>query len=783
MMNSKYNIPQKWMGVQEKSVGEWTIPVSHHIAPKHGWKKTNDLSLARTGDLKPSPYLQRKQVTTCDIIEKRGSKRYELGKEDFALFCPVTWRDMHGKRTKENVQEIHSFVCDFDGLSDNDMASILDSLVGILHVAYSSFSHKSPVKFPQGTSNNCAFRVVIGLSRPLTTQEYLRFWRAMRSVLPTDIQTKDPSRMWFYPSCLVTREDTFFSCSSDGVCIDVDAVLASRPAPQPQLPRSSDMVVTPQPQPQSQPARYDSRDDRYTVVRCPASYPIRGYDGETRPFGWYVKKWNTLQKHSTGNVQCYATGSGSLGSGFISRAVDMWGIARYRFTMCNSKKMHMDCIITDYELEIRYGDKNRSWSYIKIPDIIIKMLGLLYTTTNKNQDLWKCEIRQRLFLGSVVVDDAKEIQIMNEIRRKFFHGQTLQIVMIKQALLLYGDNNSVNPLRVYLEGLRGKWNPEMASNLTNLLSKWLGAPDTELAQTYGRKWAISCVARVLKPGCKVDTMLVLKAPQGHGKGTFFRTLAGSCPHTGYSWYNSSKINIGEKDGRSILRTAWIHEMAELSSMAKKDANVIKNFLDEQFDTYRPVYRTHEVKEPRQCVFTGSTNDNDIGIFKDKTGSRRYWFLECEGQEYHMAYDAKELAQLRDMIWAEAVYRFDASEAWWLTPKEQQLSTAHNAEYTVESIHETLVAEYLDDHAGYCFTIKDMLQSIYTYEEGTNTKTRAIKPMNYENFYPSLLLRLGAELQNNGKKCRRNTKNGSYNKTGFWKAPSAQPISIAAKGRS
>ena len=149
----------------------------------------------------------------------------------------------------------------------------------------------------------------------------------------------------------------------------------------------------------------------------------------------------------------------------------------------------------------------------------------------------------------------------------------------------------------------------------------------------------------------------------------------------------------------------------------------------------------------------------------------------------MAYDAKELAQLRDMIWAEAVYRFDASEAWWLTPKEQQLSTAHNAEYTVESIHETLVAEYLDDHAGHCFTIKDMLQSIYTYEEGTNTRTRAIKPMNYENFYPSLLLRLGAQLQNNGKKCRRNTKNGSYNKTGFWKAPSSQPISIAAKGRS
>ena len=222
-------------------------------------------------------------------------------------------------------------------------------------------------------------------------------------------------------------------------------------------------------------------DDRYTVVRCPASYRIRGYDGSTHQFGWYIKNWDKLQKHTTGNVQAYATDSGSLGSGFISRSVDMWGIPRYRFTMCNSKKMHMDCIITDNELEIRFGDKNRSWSYLKSPDNLINMLELLF-----EDKLWFCEVRQRLFMDRSPIDDPKEIQIMNLLRKRFYHGQTLSIDMVRQALLLYGNNNSCNPLREYLESLRGKWNPDMESHCTTLFSKWLCAPDTELAQVYGR---------------------------------------------------------------------------------------------------------------------------------------------------------------------------------------------------------------------------------------------------------------------------------------------------------
>lgn len=139
----------------------------------------------------------------------------------------------------------------------------------------------------------------------------------------------------------------------------------------------------------------------------------------------------------------------------------------------------------------------------------------------------------------------------------------------------------------------------------------------------------------------------------------------------------------------------------------------------------------------------------------------------------MAYNPKELAKERDQIWAEAVYLFEQGHAWWLTPQEQEESSAVNASHAVQSIHETLVEDFLEEirsaslsHGGkICFTIKEMLQEIYTDDEGKPTIQR---PANYENYYPALLLRLGAKQENNGKKCRRtNRTRNTVNTTGWW----------------
>ena len=45
----------------------------------------------------------------------------------------------------------------------------------------------------------------------------------------------------------------------------------------------------------------------------------------------------------------------------------------------------------------------------------------------------------------------------------------------------------------------------------------------------------------------------------------------------------------------------------------------------------------------------------------------------------------------------------------------------------------------------------------------------VRPMSYENYYPDLLKRLDAVLQNGGKACRRNGKN----RRGWWQAPKSE----------
>ena len=721
---------------------DFVIPVSIHAPPMQGWHRTNSLDHAKIENLNMSELVKQHKVITDLREEKKGSKIIELGKKHVRLFAPVTWKKMEGNRNLDNVKLVHAAVLDFDGIDSVVTLKILTKLSDMCYVAYSSFSNGSHNK---GGKDAC--RIILPFDQPVNPQQFMVIWQRLQQLFPeNDISTKDSSRLWYFPSVRQDRQLNRWFKANSGYKLDTTKMLRTDRTPRNKAETTEENLVVVD---VDCDAGTVSRKEKYSLGLLPHTYQVKGHDGETRPLSWYIANWVNLDKRN-GRYQCYARGSETLGSAFMSRRVNVYGLPRYRLTECNSNKTNYDCIHTDDGLELSYRARQTQWAPLACVDnlmIIIRLMGI---------DLWKCEIRQQLFVGKEPLTDSKELAIMNQIRTKYFTGRTIAFQMVQQAILLYGEGNSRNTLQEWLYGL--VW--DGTSRLDRLFIDWLGAPDNAINRVYGRKWAVSTVARCLKPGCKVDTMVVLKAPQGHGKGTFFRTLASQCPITGYSWYNSSKINIGEKDGRSILRTAWIHEMAELAVMAKKDANVIKNFLDEQFDTFRKVYTKHEVKEPRTCVFVGSTNDDDVGIFKDKTGSRRYWFIELEGEEHTMAYNPKDLADEVDQIWAEAVHLFLDHKEWWLTKDEQVMSAQENERHALIGLHESVVSEYLSRHAGDYFTISDMIEEVY--------KDKSIKPMIYDNYYPTLLARLGAEIQNGGRRCRRGKTN--QNRTGWYKAP-------------
>ncbi len=218
-----------------------------------------------------------------------------------------------------------------------------------------------------------------------------------------------------------------------------------------------------------------------------------------------------------------------------------------------------------------------------------------------------------------------------------------------QAIEQHASANSFHPVREYLDGL--VWDD--VARLDTWVSAYLGAADTPYARGVGAMWLISMVARVMQPGCKVDTAPVLEGDQGKLKSTVCSILAGQ-------WFSDALPDIHSKDASSHLRGKWLIEIAELAAFRKADIEKLKAYITRRVEQFRPAYGRLEVEEPRQCVFVGTTNrDQYLG---DDTGGRRFWPLSV-GQV-----KIDQLRADRDQLFAEATARYKAGEKWW--PDEQ-----------------------------------------------------------------------------------------------------------------
>jgi predicted P-loop ATPase len=204
-----------------------------------------------------------------------------------------------------------------------------------------------------------------------------------------------------------------------------------------------------------------------------------------------------------------------------------------------------------------------------------------------------------------------------------------------------------------------------------LIDTWLiricGCQDTPYIRAVGAKFLIGMVARVMKPGCKLDTVAVFEGAQGILKSSMLRLLCtGSSEASPGDWFLESAIALGDKDSYQQLRRKWLVEWMELSTMKRTDHLHMKAYVSQQQDTYRPSYGRMTVNRPRQCVFAGTTNDEKY--HKDDTGGRRWWPIPVT------KIDLEILRRERDQMWAEAVARYDAGEKWWLDTPE--LNEAH-----------------------------------------------------------------------------------------------------------
>jgi predicted P-loop ATPase len=206
--------------------------------------------------------------------------------------------------------------------------------------------------------------------------------------------------------------------------------------------------------------------------------------------------------------------------------------------------------------------------------------------------------------------------------------------------------NPYNPIQRYLATLTWDGMPRLDS----WLHDYLGAEASPVNATMGAKWLIQACARASVPGCQADATLVLIGPQGLGKSSTLRVLAGP-------YFVADLSDLASKESKIELCGCWIAELGEF--ITHRSELERKSFLTQPVDTFRPPYEVAAKKVKRTCVFAATSNDSSP--LTDSSGGRRYWSVTC-GITRPKA-DIEKLKADRDMIWAEAFQRYQAGEPW------------------------------------------------------------------------------------------------------------------------
>ena len=252
---------------------------------------------------------------------------------------------------------------------------------------------------------------------------------------------------------------------------------------------------------------------------------------------------------------------------------------------------------------------------------------------------------------------------------------------IFDAVNVVAQQNKFHPVRDYLEGCTWDGVPRVET----LLIDYLGADDNAYVRAVTRKTLVAAVARIYRPGCKFDYMLTLRGKQGIGKSALIGKLGGP-------WFSDTFTTMQGKDAYEQVLGVWLMEVGELAGMRKAEAETIKLYISKQTDRFRPAYGRRTQEFPRQCIFIGTTNEQQF--LRDTTGNRRFWVVDTPNEPRLDFWEDLTPEKVRS-IWGEAVELYKAGEALYLPKELERTAREVQESYEEENPRAGIIAEYLE----------------------------------------------------------------------------------------
>lgn len=315
------------------------------------------------------------------------------------------------------------------------------------------------------------------------------------------------------------------------------------------------------------------------------------------------------------------------------------------------------------------------------------LMRVLENETHLQGILWYDSFHDRIFTSicenGTQNGQAHEYTDTQNIHLLTYLQNTLSIsrasdAVLYQAVNAHAHRTARNEPRDWMESLQHDGSPR----IDNFLADALGVKHGQYERAVSKNFWLTLVARVYRPGCQVDNLLILEGPQGIGKNRALRAIGGK-------WYAQAQGRVDDKDFYLSFQGKLLIEFGELVQLRRSEIERFKAAISCTNDRYRSPYDRTSKDHPRQCVFVGTTNEEEwIG---DTSGGRRFWPVKCcESNVIDIDYIDKN----RDQLFAEAVARFKANETWWEMP-ESALVEQENRRIT--DPWEPIIADWLKGH--------------------------------------------------------------------------------------